>query len=120
MNAATTTTTRPVNALERLAERHRYATRYELVADNGRGKVLLVGYCHAKARMDLLKACQRCGESLVAAFGLTRDAMIRFEGKSGAWSAVIAGHGMDAVTVRFTGRTEREAISSGEWPRVIA
>jgi len=93
--------------LERLTAQ-RLATRYELAAINGE-KRILVAYCSRNNRSGLRAACSKCAQALVA---LTGTDMIYPNGKSAD------GCKMADWIIRFTGRTQREAIMQGELPYV--
>jgi hypothetical protein len=88
--------------LERIRNR---ATLYELAISRG-DETFLVAYCQRKSRDAIFKAVAKDGrrEKLVA---LTGDEEIRFAKRTAD------GATMGAWAIRFTGRTEREAIASG-------
>jgi hypothetical protein len=85
--------------LERLRNR---GTKYELTADG----VILAGYC-SHGKMNILKMLQKNGEAW--AKRINENDMITFanDGKSAK---------IGRFEVRFSGRTQREAIISGELP----
>jgi len=84
-----------------------YATRYELVATNKvSGQKLLVGYC-AKGRNGLFKMVAKNGEDAVKYFGNGVD-NIHFAKKAAD------GATMGDWVIKFSGRTQREAILGGE------
>lgn len=83
--------------LERLRNR---STKYELVAD---GKIL-AGYCpHGK--MNILKMLRKNGEAWAAR--ISENDRIEFD--DGGRSAKVGPY-----QIRFSGRTQREAIINGE------
>jgi hypothetical protein len=88
--------------LERIRNR---ATLYELAISRG-AESYLVAYCQRKSRDGIFKAVSKDGrrEKLVA---LTGDQEIHFADRSAD------GATMGAWSIRFTGRTEREAITEG-------
>ena len=91
--------------LDRLEALRNQPTRYELIAEKD-GVRVLISYCMRQGRHVLLKECQRHGEKLVAIMGLGESAKIVFlkpaklGARIGDWS------------VRFSGRTQREAVGS--------
>lgn len=84
------------------------ATLYELAAIRGDQRIL-VAYCGNRARRMILRACRERGDALVA---LTGDESIGFT------STASDGATMGAWSIRFTGRTQRDAIQAGELPYV--
>ncbi len=94
---------------EQLARLTNRATRYELALINGDTRILVM-YSHGRARHDLLKCCRTHGEAIVALACPTGEELLTFAPKAadgakiGPWS------------IRFTGRTQREAIIEGELP----
>ena len=90
--------------LERLKN---YRTRYELVAEHPDGRRVLVRYTSRDNRRGLYGALTQDCEGICAFFGT--DA-ITF-GKRSADGAT-----MGEWRLRFTGRTQREAILAGELP----
>ncbi len=92
----------------RLEQRKRHATLYELAAIKGEDRVLL-SYC-ALSRTCLLAAVRKRAEFVCA---LTGAREITF-GKHAADGAA-----MGEWAIRFTGRTEREAITHGELPWIL-
>ena len=89
--------------LERIRNR---STQYELVAIDENHKTYLAGYCH-KSKMAILKMLQKNGEKWTVRIN-PKD-LITFA-RNGQSAQV------GRFLVRFTGRTQREAIISGEFP----
>lgn len=91
---------------ERLERLKYYATRYELAAINGDTRILLV-YSYGRGRRAILESARKHGEKLVA---LTGRQSIDFAKRASD------GATMGDWQIRFTGRTQRDAICSGELP----
>jgi hypothetical protein len=85
-----------------------YGTRYEVVITNG-ADTLLVGYTGRKSRDGMIALIRLHGERLVAF--------------SGSEEFTTGKRADDAITlgkykIRFSGRTQREAISATEYNRI--
>ena len=89
--------------LERIAL---YRTAYELIATDGTQRVL-VCYCESKSRQTIFKVARKHGEKLVK---LCSSETIHFAKRSSDGATI------GAWTIRFSGRTQREAIMEGELP----
>ena len=98
---------------EKLAALRNYGTKYEialkLLSD---GREFRVCYSGRKSRSGLLSAVQAAGPDILRVTSMPDDA--RMEWKDGAMKLGTV------ATIRFTGRTQRDAICSGELPRVRA
>jgi hypothetical protein len=81
------------------------ATLYELAAIHPDGRRILIAYCGRRSRHGLLDACRGHAAALVA---LTGDKTIGFAPRAAG------GATMGDWSIRFTGRTERDAIMEGE------
>jgi hypothetical protein len=92
--------------LAKLASLKNYHTRYEIAATRGTERVL-IGYSARKGRRGILSMAQTNGEKFAEYFQV--DAL-QF-GKR-ATDGATAGE----WTVNFSGRTQRDAILSGELP----
>lgn len=104
MNAAIVnrSTTRPYPAPGTL-------TRYEIVAVvHGRDCRFLLGYVLNWSKGRLLDTARRFGDALIAEAGLTDSDAATYT-RDGGWAFG------DKLTIR-RGRTEREALSQGEFP----
>ena len=94
-----------MTTLERLERLQGGPTRYELIAECGEQRIL-IKYCMRRSRSTLFSAIQKHGPALIALTGMTDDAYVEFlkpaskGAKIGDWS------------IRFSGRTQREAIST--------
>lgn len=95
---------------QKLARIARYSTRYELAAVRGDQKVL-VCYSASRSRQTILSLCRQWAARLTA---LTGSETIGFAKKAEDGAA------MGAWKIRFTGRTQREAIIEGELPFIGA
>lgn len=80
------------------------ATLYELAAIRGDQRIL-IAYCGRRGRGGILAACRKRGAALVA---LTGAESIGFA------SQAADGATMGEWGIRFTGRTQRDAIQAGE------
>jgi hypothetical protein len=107
--------------LEKLERLHNRPTRYELIAERGETRIL-IGYRMRTGRLAILKACQEHGPALIAFMGIT-DAHLLVFLKPAKLGAHI-GSASDPWSIRFTGRTQRDAISTdselpfiGDWSR---
>ncbi len=90
----------------RLARLQNFATRYELVAANGSTQVL-AGYTAQKSRNSIFKMIRQQGEAWQA---FAKSDSFAF-GKKASDGATLG-----AWTIRFSGRTQRDAYIGGELP----
>jgi len=88
-----------------------YATKYELVLTNG-SATYLVAYTARKGKTDLIKAIRARGESMLAICQLDDEARFTFTTPQSAQL------GTD-WTVRFTGRTQKDAICTQSEHRYV-
>jgi hypothetical protein len=91
--------------LERLKNRR---TAYELAAIRGDERVLLAYSC-GRGRRDILNSCRKRAEAVVRLLGnaeITFGRTVADGATAGEWS------------IRFTGRTQRDAYVEGELPYV--
>jgi hypothetical protein len=91
--------------LERLRNRR---TLYEVAAIRGESRVL-ISYAGQHSRHGLMKAISIHGQQIVDVFQLPATARMTFGEKASDGVTLPGG-----IVIRFTGRTEREAILSGE------
>lgn len=91
---------------EKLERLHRRGTAYELTAKMPNGKSYLVGYCQ-HGKLNILNMLRKNGEKW--ATRIKAEDQITFA-KNGR-SAI-----MGEIEIRFTGRTQRDAIICGEYP----
>ena len=85
--------------------RTRGVTLFEIIAVGPAGEKLLVSYTNHKSRSNLIRIIRFHGEHAVKVFGSEAFDIIKGGGITiGAW------------TVRFSGRTELDAKTSGELP----
>ena len=90
---------------QQLTRLHRtHPTRYELAAVHPDGRRILVGYTVRKGRRSLLGAVRQRAEVLAALCGpeIAFGARVSDGATIGPWR------------IRYTGRTQREAVSCGE------
>ncbi len=85
-----------------------YSTIYELAAEKN-GERVLIAYA-PKGRSSLLRACRNRSAAVVA---LTGSTSIDFAKRAQD------GANANGWTLRFTGRTQREAIIEGELPYIL-
>lgn len=88
---------------------HRGPTRYELIAERGDTRIL-IAYSMRTGRHSLLTACQKHGPALIAFMGIEDTHLLVFlkPAKLGAH----IGPAANPWSIRFSGRTQREAIGS--------
>lgn len=88
-------------------------TRYELIAERGEQRVL-IAYCMRMGRHTILTACQKHGQALIDYMGISDKDLLVFlrPAKLGAH----IGPASNPWSIRFSGRTQRDAISGGELP----
>ena len=91
--------------IKKLARLYNRRTMYELAAIHTDGRRVLIAYSDGKGRRDVWNCCHNRATAVVA---LTGSEIFDF-GKRAADGAVIG-----EWSIRFTGRTEREAIMEGE------
>jgi hypothetical protein len=84
----------------------RYPTRYEIVAEKN-GERVLVGYTARHSRPGLLAMARQNGQKLIDHFGIDENQLLVFVRKAAGWEADIGD-----LHIRFSGRTQREAIGS--------
>lgn len=95
----------------RLHSLYNRATRYEITLSDG-ARTFLVGYTSRKSRQGLLGTLQAHGEAIVALACPIGNEQITF-GRN-----INAGATIGPWQAKFTGRTERDAIMTGELQRV--
>ncbi len=108
------------NTLDRLERLQNQPTRYELVLERGDTRIRIC-YSMRTGRHSLLTACQKHGQTLVDYIGMDDKAQMVFlkpasrGAQIGEWS------------IRFTGRTQRDAISTrselpwiGDFEKVVS
>jgi len=95
-----------MTAQEQRERLFRGPTRYELVAEGPDGRRVLIGYNMRQGRSALLAACRKHGQALIELMGLDDTATIAF------LKPASLGATMGTWRVRFSGRTQREAIGS--------
>jgi hypothetical protein len=89
---------------------HNHPTRYEVELHTADGRRFLVGYTPRRSFTGLLAAVRKMGKSILAITNLPEDATTSRNG-----TALGLGYGH---VIRFTGRTQRDAIVGGELPFV--
>ena len=82
------------------------ATRYEAVVIRQDGEKRLVAYSGRKSRAGLLSAVQQRGQAVIAFLGLSDSDQMTW--RNGEF-ALGTGH-----AIRWSGRTQRDAIMQGE------
>ena len=98
--------------MRKLVALQNYGTRYEAVVIRGDGERRLLAYCGRHSRRGLIDALQNRAEIAIKFLGIGADARMTL-----AKDAIsLTGGGM----VKFTGRTQRDAIMSGELPYIAA
>ncbi len=98
-----------MTATEKLQRLHRGPTRYELIAERGDTRVL-IAYSMRTGRHALLTACQKHGPKLIEFMNVDHDSLLMFL-KPASLGAEI-GPADNPWKIRFSGRTQREAVSS--------
>jgi hypothetical protein len=97
--------------LEKLAQIRGFSTTYEVVLELPSGDKFRVGYTNRRSGRGLFEMIRLRGRDLLATVGAPEDACVKpvpgpaFQFDNGA-------------TVRFSGRTKRDAILGGELPRL--
>lgn len=95
--------------LARLTEQHKY-TRYECIAENAAGEKMLLAYSMQTGRRSLLDCAQKHGPQLIAWLKIGPDASLEF------LKPANRGAQIGPASLRFSGRTQRDAIIEGEHP----
>jgi hypothetical protein len=91
----------------------RYGTKYELVLSSG-SRRYLVGYCLNKSRSQLLTRMRLHGVHILAVTQMPEDACAKWDASTGTMT-------LGAWTIRFSGRTQKDAIcTQSELPYVGA
>jgi len=97
----------------RLQALHGYATAYEITATNG-ADVRLVAYTRQKSRHGILRALQRRGQMIIDQHNITEET-------PSTWGPRAAdGLTLGQWSIKFSGRTEREALIAGEYPLFVS
>lgn len=94
------------NQIAKLTALQNYATKYEIVIEIADGRKLRVAYSGRKSKTGILSAVQKIGPQIVALTSMPDDA--RMEWSKGAMKLG------NVATIKFSGRTQRDAIMSGE------
>ena len=102
-------TTEQVAKLTRLQN---HATRYEAVVERHDGTKRLLAYSGRKSRQGLLAAIRQRGQAVLAFLALSETDQMTWE--KGAF-ALGTGN-----AIRWSGRTQRDAIMEGELPYIEA
>ena len=100
--------------MQKLEALRNYGTRYEAVVVRGDGEQRLLAYLGRHSLQGLYSATTQRGRAVLAFLVLPDDAQMTFARKSRE-IAITGGH-----TVKFTGRTQRDAISNGELAYIAA
>lgn len=95
----------------RLECRRNRLTRYEVVLVDPDGEKYRLGYTPQPSRRGLLRQARCYGDRVVRVAGLTVNLPFAWRGKGRLGFVADLGNGW---TIRFTGRTERDAIVGGE------
>lgn len=93
------------NTMDRLERLQNQPTRYELVLERGEIRIRIC-YSMRTGRHSLLTACQKHGQTIVDLIGMDDKAQMVFL-KPAALGAQIG-----EWRIHFTGRTQRDAIST--------
>lgn len=96
---------------QKLESIHNRATRYELAAIMGERRVL-IAYTGRRSRHGLLEACRKRGPQVVALTCPSGEELLNFDKKASNGATI------GQWAIRFTGRTQRDAIMEGELPYV--
>lgn len=88
------------------------ATRYEVVLTNNGDVCRLVGYTARQSRGGLLALVRANGPALLAITKLSEGAKFSWQGTRAA------SLGENGWIVKFTGRTQREAVLIGEFEHI--
>ncbi len=104
---------------ENLQRLHRQPTRYELIAERGDQRIL-IAYSMRTGRHSMMESVRKHGQALIDFMGITDKHLLVFlkPAKLGAH----IGPAENPWTIRFTGRTQREAVQSelpwiGDWQK---
>jgi len=100
--------------LEKLEALRHYATKYEVVATHPDGRRFRVGYLGQLSRRGLFLLMRAVGERLVRVMGLDESATMQVNGSAKRPTATVG-----SWTVAVSGRTQRDAILSGELPLTL-
>jgi hypothetical protein len=98
--------------MEKWARVRRFGTTYEVVLEMPTGEKFKVGYTSRRSGRGLFAVIRSRGRDLLATVGAPEDATVKavpgpaFQFENGA-------------TVRFSGRTARDAIFGGELPCLL-
>jgi hypothetical protein len=104
-------TTEQIAKLERCRN---YATRYEITARHPDGRAFLVCYTPRVSRPGLLKAIQHVGRHILEKLTVGENDVMTWHTKPHVHCRT------SGWEIGFTGRTQRDAIMSGEMPFIAA
>ena len=99
-----------MDKIEQLRRIQNYATKYEVALELADGRRFLVLYTGRKSLKGLVAAVRQRAEDILATAGLPNTATYRM-----AKGTII----IETATVRFTGRTQRDAICEGRLDRLV-
>ena len=99
--------------IERLERLRNYGTLYEIELAGPDGQRFSLG-CACKSRIALIQRVQARGRAIVNRLGLPED--VRFVVSGGRFPTVTID---GKYVVRFSGRTQRDAICGGELPAIV-
>ena len=97
--------------MSKVAHLVNYPTRYEVALEHA-GRSYLVGYTIRRSRVGLLSKMRERGADILRITEMPESATVAACDKTLAFS--------NGSVIRFTGRTQREAITAGELPYVSA
>ena len=95
--------------MSKVAHLQNAPTRYEVVLEHA-GKQWLVGYTSRRSRPGLLATMRKEGRDILAITEMPEDAEVRAE-----YGALVFSQGS---VIKFSGRTQRDAVIAGELPWV--
>jgi hypothetical protein len=96
--------------MRKLAAIQGYNTRYEAVMILADGRTYRIGYLGRKSRSGLLACIRTRGPRILAVVDMPDDAVMTW--KAGAM------HLGEGTVIKFSGRTQRDAICNGELARL--
>ena len=99
--------------INRLTLLQRHATKYEAVVESD-GRQSLLGYSIHRSRSGLFTLMRRRGQRLIDALGIGESDIITWPKPATMGASCETADGRQYARIRFSGRTEREAIISGE------
>lgn len=101
----------------KVARLARYSTKYEVTLEHD-GRTYLVGYTGRQSKQGLLDRMHAAGPAILRITAMPDDATVRMVDAISGHARTFALVFSQGSRIRFSGRTQRDAILAGELPFV--